>query len=98
MRYEVTFNTTYTGDGKRVEHPVELLHLPEGTIREATPVETEQPIELEYPEQTDGEDLLDFAGTETWEFEVVEHRIEDFTKAADTCPEVVQYSEVPEAA
>ncbi|HZS51364.1 MAG TPA: hypothetical protein VFA54_10915 [Bryobacterales bacterium] len=98
MRYEVVFHTTYTEDGRRLGDPTELLRLPAGVIRERSAVRVDPPLELEYPEQTEGEDLLDFAGTETWEYEVADGREQEFIEAAKNCPEVIEFSEIPQAA
>ncbi len=98
MRFEVTFHTTYTDEGKRIGKPSDTFIVPEGTIRHEAAVRTEPPENLEYRERNDAEINPDYIGTETWEYDVEDGRDEDFREILRHSPYVVEYTELPEAA
>ena len=98
MKFEVSYHTTYDAEGRRLGRLDDLTLIPEGIVREATPVRTEPPDQLEYAEQVDGEDLVEYVGTETWEYDIVDGLEQDFRDALKDCPQVIEYAELPEAA
>jgi hypothetical protein len=97
-RFHVIFHTSYTEDQERLGRPTEYLYLPEGVILEETPVRTSLPSAMEYAERTEGEDVVDYVGTETWEYEVEDSRREEFRETLRNCPLVVEFAELPAAA
>lgn len=83
MRYRVTFMERTDIAGEPTERPPSYLalELPDGVVRRKAFIERTPPDALHNEDQLSEDDSFLSVGSETWDYEVNDHRQEEFLEA-----------------
>ena len=89
----------FNAEGERIEHPnpLDSLSVPEGVVREALIVETEEPPSLHTGEAMEEDDDFLSLGVEVWEFEIAPGREEEFVHSLRNSRTALEYEQIDEA-
>ena len=100
MRYRVTYQARFDGEGNPTENPPAFVNVADGVILDAAFVQRDLPANLHVQEVMDEDDDFLSRGTEVWDYEIAEGREREFIEALENSQMVVEYVEldtVPEA-
>ena len=97
MKYLVTFKKRFTESGEEADSPSDLVSPPDGVVLDKVFVERLEPPNQHVAENAGeaGEDdgFLTF-GTESWMYEVVDDRTDEFLHELQNSRVVLQYDEM----
>jgi hypothetical protein len=94
MRYRVTFQERFDGEGNPTENPPAFVNVEDGVVLDATYIQTDEPPALHGQEVMDEDDNFLSRGTEVWEYEIAEGRDRDFINALRNSEMVIEYVEL----
>ena len=102
MRYRVAFAKRFQSDGEEsaINPTAELdVDIPDGVVADKVFVQTLQPASQHSQMVLDEDDAwLGLAGTEVWEYDVVDDRKQEFIDAMRNSETVMEFSELDESA
>jgi hypothetical protein len=96
MRYRVTFVERTNAQGNPTENPPDYLaiQVPDGVVLDRNFVERIEPAAVHVEEQLEEDDNFLSMGSETWEYDVVDARKDEFLDAVKNSGMVVDCEEV----
>src|SRR5436305_10756294 len=101
MRYRVAFAKRFQSDGEEsaINPTAELdVDIPDGVVADKVFVQTLQPASQHSQMVLDEDDAwLGLAGTEVWEYDVVDDRKQEFIDAMRNSETVMEFSELDES-
>ena len=83
MRYRVTFMERTNASGQPSENPPDYvaIQVPDGVVLDRTFVERDMPTALHSEESLEEDDSFLSVGSETWDYDVVDGREDEFLSA-----------------
>ena len=94
MRYRVTFQERFDGEGNNTENPPEFVDVMDGVVLDSAFIQRDAPESLHVQEVMDEVDNFLSRGTEVWEYEIADGRERDFIDALKNSKMVIEYIEL----
>jgi hypothetical protein len=95
MQYRVTFRKRLDAREGTQNHPVKILNLPEGTVRDSLLIESGIPRPQPSGEPGEQDDDFLSRATEAWRFDIAPKRREEFLRALKQHSDIVlEYEEL----